>query len=401
MNTALNHKTLQSGAINVDLRSLARQRLARLRERMQKSAIDALLVSSPENVLYASGYESMPATINRRYGYCAIVTADELIMVAPTADCAAAEEAGFKADEFYPFGEFYFSGDRSGMHGRPWHNDFADALAAAMTRIKPKQISIEFDHLPASIAESLKNSDFDTTDATSFMLQTRAQKFGDEIALLRHAASITEQAIDAGIRAAEVGVSEKEIASIVAATMSMGGGFTRNVTVVGGPRSAYCDCFPANRALEPGDLLRFDVGCSYFGYKSDLARTAVVGEPTKFQASRYRALLKGLEAEIEAARAGTAASKVFEAGMRTVEREGFANFRRHHLGHSIGLAVYEAPVINAHSEARLQENATFCLETPYYEPGWGGMMCEDTGIVTSSGFELISSLDRSLRVIPC
>lgn len=401
MNTAADHAKLPTSAINVDLHSLASQRIARLRARMQKSAIDTLLVSSPENVLYASGYESMPATINRRYGYCAIVTAADLLMVAPTADCAAAEEAGIKTDAFYPFGEFYFSGEQSGMHGKAWHAGFLDALSAAMARIRPGRMAVEFNHLPPAISEMLKNAHSDAADATGFMLQVRGQKLPDEIALLRHAAIITEQAIDAGIRAAAMGVTEKEVASVVAATMSMGGGFTRNVTVVGGPRSAYCDCHPTNRPLEPGDLLRFDVGCSYFGYKSDLARTAVIGEPTALQAGRYHALLRGLEAEIEIARAGIEAKEVYEAGMRRVEQEGFADFRRHHLGHAIGMAVYEAPVINAHSTAKLQENATFCLETPYYEPGWGGMMCEDTGIVTASGFELISSLDRSLRVIPC
>jgi Xaa-Pro aminopeptidase len=41
----------------------------------------------------------------------------------------------------------------------------------------------------------------------------------------------------------------------------------------------------------------------------------------------------------------------------------------------------------------------FCFETPYYEIGWGGMMVEDTLVITERGCELLSVSDRSLRVI--
>ena len=47
-----------------------------------------------------------------------------------------------------------------------------------------------------------------------------------------------------------------------------------------------------------------------------------------------------------------------------------------------------------------QPGSTFCIETPYYEPGWGGMMVEDTGLVTDDGFALFSTIDRTLRIVP-
>jgi Xaa-Pro aminopeptidase len=42
---------------------------------------------------------------------------------------------------------------------------------------------------------------------------------------------------------------------------------------------------------------------------------------------------------------------------------------------------------------------TFCFETPYYELGWGGMMVEDTLVITETGCTLLTESDRSLRVI--
>ncbi|CAH1658407.1 hypothetical protein CHELA20_53388 [Hyphomicrobiales bacterium] len=237
------------------------------------------------------------------------------------------------------------------------------------------------------------------TDAVPFMLAVRAVKLPGEIALLRAAARMTEAAIEAGMQAARVGVTDKEVAAVVAAAMSAGGGYPRNVTVVGGLDSAFADAFARERPLAPGDLLRFDVGCNYYGYKSDLARTAVMRESTPLQQTRYEALRLGLKAEVDTARAGVTAGEIFEAGLQGITEAGFPSVRRHHLGHAIGMSVYEQPVITPGSTAVLQAGSTFCLETPYYEPGWGGMMCEDTVIVTETGFTLISSMDRSLRIL--
>ncbi|WP_049764783.1 MULTISPECIES: M24 family metallopeptidase [Chelativorans] len=378
---------------------LAGMRLAKLRAALERSENDALLLFSPENFLYASGYESMPAAINRRYVYCAAVTPDRLLLVVPAADFAAAIASGVPATDIITFGTFYFSGETNSAHIDPQNADFAGALDKALSALAARRVGIDVDHAPAVAFDILDRRGIIHSDAVSFMLAVRSTKLPGEIALMRYAARITEAAIEAGMAMARAGITDKEVAAVVAATMSRGGGYPRNVTVVGGLDSALADAFAAERPLAAGDLLRFDVGCSYYGYKSDLARTAVVGEPTRVQARRYEALRIGLQAEIDRARAGVAAKDIYEAGMDAVEAAGFEGFRRHHLGHAIGLAVYEAPVITATSQAVLEAGSTFCFETPYYEPGWGGMMCEDTGVVTEAGFELISSMDRSLRVL--
>lgn len=78
------------------------------------------------------------------------------------------------------------------------------------------------------------------------------------------------------------------------------------------------DALSTERPLEPRDLLRFDVGCSYYGYQSDIARTGVVGEPTKLQAQRFAALL---ERECELARDGAHTSDILSAVVAAVEKK--------------------------------------------------------------------------------
>jgi Xaa-Pro aminopeptidase len=381
------------------LTDLAQARLTKLRVALETSESDALLLFSPENFLYVSGYESMPAAINRRYLYCAAVTPDRLLLVVPAADFAAAIASGIPVCDVITYGTFYFSGETESAHIDPQNADFAAALGKALSVLAPRRVGIEMDHAPAAALHILDQRGIAHADAVAFMLAVRSVKLPGEAALLRCAARITEAAIEVGMASARAGVTDKEVAAVVAATMSRGGGYPRNVTVVGGLHSAFADAFPAERRLAPGDLLRFDIGCSYYGYKSDLARTAVIGEPTSKQANRYEALRIGLQTEVDLARAGVAAKDIFTAGLEAVKEAGFPEFRRHHLGHAIGMAVYEAPVIAAASSHQLEAGSVFCFETPYYEPGWGGMMCEDTGIVTESGFELISFMDRNLRVL--
>jgi Xaa-Pro aminopeptidase len=38
------------------------------------------------------------------------------------------------------------------------------------------------------------------------------------------------------------------------------------------------------------------------------------------------------------------------------------------------------------------------VETPFYELGWGGMMIEDTIMVTETGYEPVTTISRELFV---
>lgn len=103
----------------------------------------------------------------------------------------------------------------------------------------------------------------------------------------------------------------------------------------------------------------------------------MLGEPDALQAGRYEALLAGEQAELDALRPGIEASAILDLAVRTVEQRGVAPYRRQHCGHGIGSDVYEPPIVNGSSATPLAEGMTFCLETPFYQLGWGGIMVED------------------------
>jgi Xaa-Pro dipeptidase len=104
----------------------------------------------------------------------------------------------------------------------------------------------------------------------------------------------------------------------------------------------------------------------------------------------------GEEALFAAARPGATGEEVFRAGVEAVRRAGVPHYQRHHCGHAIGLEPYEPPLIAPGQTIPLEPGMTFCLETPYYELGWGGVQVEDAVVVTEKGCRVLNRSARDL-----
>lgn len=374
---------------------------ARLREALAGSPYDWLALGSGPHIGYATGYRSVAGDLFALHRMVAFVSADRTVLVGGASDGAAALESGISPDDYVPFGTFYFesaSGTAPESRLAGVHDSLHDAVVDAMARARVFG-RVGVDGGAVDLSALLAGEGAEPVDATDWMYELRAIKLPGEVDRLRKAARLAEQGIDAAIAAASAGVTEIELANMVAAEMAAGGGAPRFTVVTSGPRSALSDARPTDRELEAGDLVRFDVGCTYDGYWSDIGRTAVVGEPDDLQASRYAAILAGEEAQLEMVRAGITAESLFDAAVATVEAHGLAPYRRHHCGHAIGTEVYERPVVAPGWPTVLQAGMVFCVETPFYEIGWGGMMVEDALVVTEEGAEVMTVSDRSLRVI--
>ena len=373
----------------------------KLRAALDDSPYEWLALGSAVHIGYSTGYRSVAGDLFESHRMLALVSVDHTVLVGGASDGAAALESGVSADDYVPFGTFYFEslgGDapESQLAGR--HDSFDDAVVDAVARAGLTG-RVGLDSGAVDLAPAISGEGADPVDATDWMYDLRAVKLPAEVERLRIAARLAEQAIDAAIYEASAGISEIELANVVAATMADGGGAPRFTVVTSGPRSALSDARPTDRALRPGDLLRFDVGCTFDGYWSDIGRTAVVGEPDDLQATRYAAILAGEEAQLRTVQPGVTAERLFDVAVSTVEASGLTPYRRHHCGHAIGIEVYERPVVAIGWPTVLGPGMVFCVETPYYEIGWGGMMVEDALVVTADGAEVLTVSDRSLRVI--
>jgi Xaa-Pro aminopeptidase len=197
---------------------------------------------------------------------------------------------------------------------------------------------------------------------------------------------------------AKSGVTELELSTIISTEIIAGGGIPRFVVVTAGDRSALADAYATRSKLTNGDILRLDVGCTVEGYWADTARTAVVGTPAREQQQRYDALLQGELAQLGFARPGVSAGDLFNVAVKGVRKGALPNYQRSHCGHGLGISAHEFPTLNpANQGVEIQEGMVLCVETPYYELGWGGMMVEDIIVIRKDGNECLTKLPRELR----
>ena len=239
------------------------------------------------------------------------------------------------------------------------------------------------------------------TFVRSFALleKVRAIKTPEEIARLRRAASISEQAIDAALASATVGMTEIEMARVFHSRTTELDGVPVTGCIGFGDRSAMSNVQPSGQKLKHGGVIRFDVGCRYKYYRSDISRIAVLGEPSEKVRRYHDALYKGVQRAHEILKPGLKVAHLFDQVVETVRREGIPHYARSHVGHGIGIEGYDPPNIAGNATDVFEENMVVCVETPYYELGFAGLQVEDMILVTKDGAESLMARDGRLRIL--
>jgi Xaa-Pro aminopeptidase len=362
---------------------------------------DVIVSTDPAHVGYLSGYRSVLLDADRHYRCAVIVAHERTILVTGASDAAPALEVMRDPASIYRYGVFYVSSSGAGIDLAllpKTEDSFPNALRAAIRHhVKPSDV-VGIDGASAADRQELTTLLGDAAfDARPSIIKARSIKLPEEIATMRHAAQITEAGMEKALRQAKAGMTELELATAISTEIIAGGGIARFVVVTTGERGALADAYATRAKLRPGDLVRVDVGCTVDGYWADTARTAVVGEPTREQQARYDALLDGERAELALARPGVTAGDLFDAAVAGVRQGAFSDYQRSHCGHGLGIGPHEFPTLNpANRDVAIEEGMVLCVETPYYELGWGGMMVEDIIEIRAGGNDRLTKLPQEL-----
>jgi Xaa-Pro dipeptidase len=228
----------------------------------------------------------------------------------------------------------------------------------------------------------------------------RMSKSEAEVACMRRAVEIAESAMQHLLdkRAIRPGRTELEVAADLQVAMLREGGQGEAFSpiVVAGPNSASPHASPSSRPLEEGDLVIIDWGTTYEGYRSDITRTFVLGEPTAEMARIHDAVLAANQSGRLAARPRTPAQEVDRAARRAITLAGYGDYFIHRTGHGLGLETHEPPYIVEGNLKMLEEGMTFTVEPGVYVPDLGGVRIEDDVVVTAESSETLTTLGRDL-----
>jgi Xaa-Pro aminopeptidase len=171
---------------------------------------------------------------------------------------------------------------------------------------------------------------------------------------------------------------------------------------VAGRSTAMPHGFVRGHGVQPGDVLVSGAGSDIDGYRSELERTMIVGQPTSEQERAFADMLALQTRAIEVMGPGVPAARVEEEVLALARELGCENRLRHHVGHSIGLEGHEAPFLDRGEDAILEAGMVFTVEPGVYVPELGGFRHSDTVCITGTGRRFMTKYPRDLAslVIP-
>jgi Xaa-Pro aminopeptidase len=358
----------------------AATRLSDLREWMSHHDLEAGYVTSPVSIAYLTGFRADP---HERLMALA-VRADSATLVVPALE---RERAASSSEQTAVLA---------------WR-DGEDPYALVREALgECARLGVEKDHLTVQAADALDSvvGARELIDVAPAIRRFRRVKSQAELDKLAHACAITDSVAEELMAGLRPGQSELALAvSIGAAIGERDAAPSFEPSVQSGPNSAMPHHNPAGRKLESGDLVLFDFGAAFEGYRADLTRMAVVGEPTARQREIYAVVLQAHDAAIEAVRPGATTGQVDAAAREVIAAAGFGEHFFHRVGHGLGLETHEDPSLDPGSSTVLEVGMVFTIEPGVYLPGWGGVRIEDDVVVETEGGRVLNKANRNLRVV--
>lgn len=283
-----------------------------------------------------------------------------------------------------------------------WDSVFEEA--AASLKLDGKTIGVEPTRLRflelSFLQKASPKATFLAGDAA--LSQLRMRKDADEIAAMRQAAVIAQNALKTTLTMVKPGVTERDLAAELLINLFRCGSDSElpfAPIVASGPNSANPHAVPSDRKVEAGDLLLFDWGASYMGYASDITRTFAVGKIKDEFAQIYSLVKQANEVGRLAGKPGIRAGDIDHAARGVIQRGDYGSFFTHRTGHGLGMEGHEGPYIFAENDLLLQEGMVYTVEPGIYLPGKGGVRIEDDMVVTTDGSVSLTDLPRDLTIL--
>jgi len=349
-------------------------RQARLRHRLGREGLSGLIVTHPANIRYLTGFTGSSGV--------ALVLADQTVLITDTRyEAQAPRDVGdlarvevVRADLWERVGkEVQRAEGRVQSGGEGWGVEAESVTVATaqkladlgLTRLKP---------------------------VTGFVEDLRAVKDAGEIAAIRAAAQLAQEALAAALPAVRVGARELDVAAALESELRLRGSEWHPfpTIVASGPRSALPHARSSDRVIARDELVLLDFGAQVDGYCADLTRVVVAGRADARQRAMHALVAEAQQAAFHGLRAGMSGREGDALARRVIESRGFGAAFGHSLGHGLGLEVHEAPRLSHAADAALPEGCVVTVEPGVYFPGWGGIRLEDDVVITSEGAELLS-----------
>lgn len=305
---------------------------------------------------------------------------------------------------------------------KSWDDAYALALDRFLVEYGVREAAVPRE-FPLYLAELLRRRGV-RLEIASDLDERRRRKTPEEIAAIEETQRATEAAFETAsrlLRRAEVAkdrtlvldrapLTAERVRAAMEFTLLERGCVAEDTIAAGGahaaqPHNVGSGPYRANEAIVI-DIYPQSKRTRYF---ADMTRTVCRGEPSGELVRMYDTTLRAQEEGIAMVRPGVTGREIheriedllYEAGYGTTRegqrRSGVASFI-HGLGHGVGLAIHEAPVIGRSGVKALATGDVVTIEPGLYLDGFGGVRLEDILVVTDTGARNLTQAPKGLRL---
>jgi len=353
-------------------------RLQALNAKLADRELDALLVSNLVNVRWLTGFTGSNAAV----------------------------VVGTAAPRFVT--DFRYLTQSAEQLDPEWEREIAtDLLKRVVEGLPEGPLKLGFDdaHLTvkqhAQLEQRLAERDVELVPAGGIVEALRAIKDDAEIAKIRAAARVADEAFEEVVGGGIVGRTERDVALDLEVAMRRRGaeGASFPPIVAAGEHGARPHAVPRDVPIPAGTLVVIDWGAQLDGYASDCTRTVATGELDPRDHAIYETVLVAQEAALAAVRAGPTGQDVDAVARAIIDEAGHAEHFGHGLGHGVGMEIHEGPRLSKQGDDALAAGNIVTVEPGIYVPGAVGVRIEDLVAVTADGHEVLNGLPKALRTV--
>jgi Xaa-Pro aminopeptidase len=347
-------------------------RLTKVRETLPKHALDAILISQPDNRRYLSGFTGSRGWL--------LISADTALLAT---DFRYFEQVGREAVGF----------DLAKIT-----TEFADLLPDLLSEIGVQRVGFESQHVTVDQLHEYSQAagEVEWVPLKDTVETIRMVKQEGEINALRQSAALTDAAFAHLLEVIKPGMTEREAAWEIEVYMRTHGAskVAFDLIVAAGPNGALPHARVGDHAIQPGEPIVIDIGCILDGYCSDMTRTCCLGKPSPKYLEVWEIVRQAQEKAEASLRAGVSGVEADAQARVVIAEAGYGEYFGHGLGHGVGLAVHEGPGASRLSKDTFEVNMTLTVEPGIYLPGEFGVRLEDLVIIRQDGIEIFTNTPK-------
>ncbi|MEZ4594469.1 MAG: Xaa-Pro peptidase family protein [Chloroflexota bacterium] len=344
--------------------SIFQERLTAVRQKLAEWEVDGVLISSPTNRRWLSGFTGSNGQL--------LITADKALIAT---DFRYFTQATREAPDFALF-----------KHQRT-REDSRNFLAEAGVQ----RVGIEAKHTTLEQMDELIQIENVTWIGLNKTVEPlRMVKTAVEIQTIQKACIIADEVMARVPEIAQVGLTEYQVAWELEKAMREAGAeaLAFDIIVSSGSNSPLPHHHPGSRRLQAGDALIVDMGAQVNGYKSDITRSFYLGATASERYLEIYELVLGAQTAVfEQAKPGMNLKEVDAIARGVFERAGHGEHFGHGLGHGLGLDIHEDPFFSprASEEDTVEVGMVVTIEPGCYIPNGAGIRLEETALMTEDG----------------